>query len=706
MKPERRGGTERAYRSNVVTPLRDCVNTPPGRAASKSPRSSKLFSQTPRSSKEQASCDHPSVMDLRATSLVSSRLAAVSEEKNTRSRARHQRQTQQENGATTPSRQGNSVTDEGQGKRVLRVRGHQERTDGVKKRDLSVSPARMSVNVRQKKLRVDTSKHERKASASTARDILCCVTPESPPLDEKNKLLSVSEVATQDVSRDDTMSEGVSTRELASAARKKFCQLDGQYTTDGRKVRLASSRFNRRKPQRKASLRMPQRKVSLRRPTRKVSVRSCKTVVKSLDEVKKGRELSIDNTCPSEVEMDSLVLSNTNPVGQGGVNEQNSCKDNTKARSVVRESSLESLSRPEKRPSPGQKRGAGVTPALGETSADCLSPSSTQSGLVSSSKKTKLDGKCVVKLAGQTHQGSTCNSEQNARQVRLAESTSGVTTRQAQKTSGPTSEFTINKVKKIRLAGPVNGLSTAPVVKTTVSGTVSELANTPVKTISASGHRSELQNVRVPEAARGLTTTKVQKDNISTEQATKVTASQMQNAPLTGPTARLASVPVQQVNLPGQTCEIPTAPVQKDKVSGPPTELTNTPMRKVRPSGSSCKAGHSVLKVTLACTPSELTTAPGQKATASQPSTKSSEQRVNDGQVGLTTTPMQRSARTPMRVHFSDLRDEPPARSVRRQQQNKSVEMLSAEGLGSDVSDAANVDDRPGLMDTTEDDQR
>jgi len=180
----------------------------------------------------------------------------------------------------------------------------------------------------------------------------------------------------------------------------------------------------------------------------------------------------------------------------------------------------------------------------------------------------------------------------------------------------------------------------------------------------------------------------------------------MQNAPPTGPTVRLASVPVQQVNLPGQTCEITTAPVQKDKVSGPTTELTNTPVQKVRPSGSSCRSGHSVLKVTLACTTSELTTAPGQKATASQQTTKSSEQRVNDGQVVVTATPVQRSARTPMRVHFSNLRDEPLAGSVRRQQQNKSVEMSSVEGLGSDGSDAANVDDTPGLMDISEDDER
>ena len=703
MKPERRGGTERTYRSNVVTPLQDCVNTPPTRArraASKSPHSSKVFSQTPRSSKEQASCDHPSVMDLRATSLVSSRLAAVSEEENIRSRAGHQRQIQQENGATTPCRHGSSVTDEGQSKSVRRVRGHQDRTDGIKKRDLSVSPARMSVNVRQKKLRVDTGKQEIKASASTARDILCCVASESPPLDEKKKLVNASEVATQDVSREDTVTEGVSTRELASAARKKFCQLDGQYTTDGRKVRLASSRFNRRKPQRKASLRMPQRKVSLRRPTRKVSVRCCKTVVKSLDEVKKGRGLSIDNTCPSEVETNSSVLNNT--VGQGGGNEQNSCNDDTKAQSVVRESSHKSMSSTEKRQRPGQKRGAVVNPSLGEASSDCLSPLSTQSGLVSSSKQTKLDGKCVVKLVGQTHQGSTLSSERTARQVRLAKSTNGGTATQVQKTSGPTSEFTINKVKKIRLAEPINGLLTTPVIKATVSGTVSDLAKTPVNITSVSGHCSELQNARVPGTARGLITTKVQKDNVST----KVTATQMQNAPPTGPTVRLASVPVQQVNLPGQTCEITTAPVQKDKVSGPTTELTNTPVQKVRPSGSSCRSGHSVLKVTLACTTSELTTAPAQKATASQQTTKPSEQRVDDGQVVVTATPVQRSARTPMRVHFSNLRDEPLAGSVRRQQQNKSVEMSSVEGLGSDGSDAANVDDTPGLMDISEDDER
>lgn len=729
MKPERRGGTERSYRSNVVTPLRDrvntplrdCVNTPlsqASRAASKSPQSSKVqgFSQTPKSSRVPGSCDHPSVLDLHATSLVSSRLAAVSEEKHTRSRARNQRLIQRETGPTTPCSQGNSVIDDGKSKRVQRtqVGGQQDRTDDLKKRALSISPARMSVKVRQKKSCVDTSKQECKANASTTRDTLCCVVdktvPESPAHvnDHRKKLGIVPDEATQDVSGEDTMTEGVSTRELASAARKKFCQLDGQYTTDGRKVRMASSRFNRRKPQRKASLRMPQRKVSLRRPTRKVSVRGCKSVVKNLNEVKKGRVLSIGKTCASEVETDLPVLNNTESVGHDGVNGQKSYNDDINAQLVVTESPRKSMSSSEERQSPGLKRGLEVKPSLGEASSDHFSLSSTQSGHVSSAKKAKLDGKCVIKLVGQTHQESTASSVlTTARQIRLAESTSGVTTTQAQKVniSGPTSEFTINKVKKVRLAGPINELFTTPVHKAAVSGTVSELADTPVHKINVSGHSSELQNAGVSDTGHGLTSTKVQKANVSGP-ATEMTATLTQKVTLTGPTVRLTSMPVQQVNLPGQTCEITTAPAQKDNVSGPASELTSTPVQKVRPSASTWESGHSVLKVTLACPTSELTSTPVQKATASRPTTKTSEQKVNDGQAVLTTTPMQWSVRTPMRVHFSGLRDEPLAQSVRRQRQNKSVEMSSVTEHGSDACDAASVDNRPDLMDTSEDCQR
>ena len=513
MRPERRGGTERtsfgSSSNKVLTPLRDrndCLNTPPTKGSG-----AKVNKKSPRflgSSKIPGSSDHPSVLDRRATNLVSARLAAVSDEKQTPIRARNQLrgQTRQENGDTTPSRKGVSVLDEGQCKRALRTqgKGQQDKTDGPRlksKHDISVSPARKSARIRQKMSMVNTSKQE--ANASTTRDTLMkstCVVDQTEqesaarPIGVNIRQKRLVNVMEENKQEEDIMTEGVSTRELASGARKKFCHLDGQYTTDGRKVRMASSRFNRRKPQRKPSLRISQRKVSLRRPCRKVSIRGCKSLVKNIDAVKEGKVLSSDNNYASHVETGS-----PESVDHTDRYEKKPCIDDISAPSILEDSSCRRISSTEERQSLGQKRILEVKLSPDEVCSHKLNLLSTQSGNVSSAKKTKLDGKCDLELVGHSQPALTHSSVRTSRIVRLAGSSSGMTTTLVQKVkvSGQTNEFTINKVKKIRLDGPTSELTNTPVHKVKVSEPASELTTTPVQKAKVSGRTSELTNISV-----------------------------------------------------------------------------------------------------------------------------------------------------------------------------------------------------------------
>ena len=692
MKPERRGGAERgsigSSTRHLSTPLRDrsdCLNTPPARRNSP-------VSKLPRS------CDHPSVLDLRSTNLVSARLAAVSEEKNTRRRLRTQLQSQprHENGVATSGSQDSPVCGPGRRRRVLKTRNKDQlcKTNSPKlnsrrdisvspakallrvRRDMSVSPTKMALRVRhdisvsptktrlavrRKMLPVDAITHE--AGAITPRHVLMNSAPvetvterESParPVcnDQRKELAGVLEENQQDASEQDT--DDVMTGELAIAARRKFCQLDGQYTADGRKVRMASSRFNRRRPQRKASLCVPQRKVSLRRgASRKASMRGCKTVVKNRGGTSEVKVVSCSAADGSQEETDSVPTGTCKDVEHSDANEEKHF-DGAGAPSIVAASSFKSVAHTED--SPGRKRGL----ELKRSPDEACSLLSTQSAHVSSGKKLKLDGKHDVESVEPEQQQVTSDSLQSARNGRLGGTTGGGTSlpEYKAKVSGLTGGLIpvkvqkvkvsrlnsglISSVQKVKVSRPASELTTCPAPKVKIA---SLTTSAPVPKTKASGQASELTITPVP---------KVKVEGLAT------------------------STPVPKVKVPGLATR---TPVPKAKVTGPNTRI---PVQKAK-----------VERLT-----SSLTSTPVQKAKTSQPT------------IGLTSTSVQvvkvpgPAARTPMRVHFTGLNVEPPTQARQETQNTSEAAVTSTAELPrrseSARADAPTMQHSPDETDSTE----
>ena len=731
MKPERRGGPERASigssTRHLSTPLRDrsdCLNTPPAR------RNSPV-------SKQPRSCDHPSVLDLRSTNLVSARLAVVSEEKHTRRRLRSRVQSQprHENGVATPDSQCSPVCGAGRHRRVLKTRNRdqQGKTNSPRlkgRRDMSVSPTKMPLRVRLDisvspkktplRVRRDISVSPTKTPFGNRRDV--SVSPKKTPLrvrsdisvsptktplrvrrnmsrddarkqdaesltprhaliksalvvseaeresparpvcviDQPKEMAGIIEEQQRDAPEQDTAAGDVMTGELATTARRKFCQLDGQYTADGRKVRLASSRFNRRRPQRKASIRIPQRKVSLRRPSRKASMRGCKTVTKNRGVMNEESVVSHGTADASQTETESSVLTGT----REDVDHANEEKqfDGIGARSVVEAISGKSVASTED--SPVRKRSLDIKPSPDKASSHYSSLLSTQSARVSSAKKVKLDRKHDVESVEHEQQGVvTSSSVRIARKLRPVASTSGGTSIPEYKAnvSGLSGELIPVKVHKVKVSRLNSGLTSSTVRKVEASGATSELTTALVLKINVKGLTGEhtsrpAKKAKIEGLTNALTNTPVQKVKVPG----LATTTPVQTSKVEGLTNVPTNTPVQKVKVPGLAT---STPVQTSKVEGLTNVPTNTPVQKVKVPGLATSTPVQTSKVEVLT--NSPTNTPVQKAKTSQPAT------------GLPSTSVQLvkapgpATRTPMHVHFSGLKDEPPTKA-RQETQNTS----------------------------------
>ena len=802
MKPERRGGAERASigssTRHLSTPLRDrsdCLNTPPARRNSP-------VSKLPRS------CDHASVLDLRSTNLVSS------EEKKTQRRLRS-RQPGHENGVATPDSQGSPVCGPGRRRRVLKTRNKDEqcktnspwlkgrRDISVSptksllriRRDVSVSPTKMALRVRRDisaspakmplRVRRDVSVSPRKARLAVRRKMLPvdAITPEvesmtprhvlmnaapvetvtesespSRPVcnDQQKELAGVLEENQQDASEQDT--DDVMTGELAIAARRKFCQLDGQYTTDGRKVRMASSRFNRRRPQRKASLRVPQRKVSLRRgASRKASVRGCKTLVKKHGVTNEEKVVSCGTADASQADTDSVLTRTCEDVDHSDANEEKHF-DGVGAPSIVRVSSCKSIANTED--SPGRKRGLELKPSPDEA-IRYSSLLSAQSAHVSSAKKLKLDGKHDVESVEPDQQEVTTGSVRSTRKDRLVASTCVGTSIPVYKAnvSGLTGELFPIKVQKVKISKLNSGLVSSTLQRVNASGSASELTTTPVPKVKVAGLSTStpVPKVKVAGLSTSTPVPKVKVAGLST--STPVPKVKVAGLSTSTPVPKVkvaglsTSAPVPKVKVAGLSTSTPvpkvkvaglstSTPVPKVKVAGLSTSApvpkvkvaglsTSTPVPKVKVPGLATRTPVQKVKVSLAISELTPTTVPKVKVTGpntripvqkamvegltrAPSSTPVQKARTSQPTTGLTSTSVQvvkvpgPAARTPMRVHFTGLKDAPPTQA-RQETQNTSEAAVTSTAEPprpeSARTDAPTMEHSPDETDSTEERQ-
>ena len=748
---------------------------------------------------------------------VSTRLAAVSEEKKIqrRLRTRPQSQPRHEDGVATPDSQGSPVCDAGPGRRrrVLktwnkgrlcktnspRLKGRRDISVSPTKsllrirRDVSVSPTKMALRVRRdisaspakmplrvrrdipasprktrlavrrKMLPVDAITHD--VESMTPRHVLMNSAPvetaterESPPrlvyTDQQKELTGVIEEQ-PDAPEQDT--DDVMTGELAIAARKKFCQLDGQYTADGRKVRMASSRFNRRRPQRKASLRVPQRKVSLRKgASRKASMRGCKTLVKKRGGVSEEKVVSCGAADVSQTESDSAVLIGTcEDLDHSDANEKKHADDVVVPLTIVRASSCKSIANTED--SPGRKRGLDVKPSPDEA----CSLLSTQSVHVSSAKKVKWDRNHDVESVEPDQQEVTSGSVLITRKNRPVASTSVGTSIPVYKAnvSGLTGELFPIKVQKVKISKLNSGLVSSTLQRVNASGSASELTTIPVPKVKVAGMSTStpVPKVKVAGLSTSTPVPKVKVAGLST--STPVPKVKVAGLSTSTPVPKVkvaglsTSTPVPEVKVAGLSTSTPvpkvkvaglstSTPVPEVKVAGLSTSTpvpkvkvaglaTRTPVQKVKVPGLSTSTPVPKVKVvgpTSELTPTTVpkvkvtgpnTRIPVQKAmveglTRASSSTPVQKAKTSQPTTGLTSTSVQvvkvpgPATRTPMRVHFSGLKDEPPTQARQETQKASDAAVTSTAELPrpeSDGADAPSMEHSPDETDSTEERQ-